>query len=337
MRITRREFLRLATISAAALGLTPSDFLKLGEALASSTSPPVIWLQGAACTGCSIALLNVTNPTIDDVLLNTISLKYQTNLSAAAGELAIGSIIDSTTAADGQFILCIEGGIPTAAGGNYSVIGDRDGANWTILSAVNELGPRAKYVLAVGTCAVYGGVVKPSTYTGIKTVKEILGGKTRNPIINLPTCPAHPESVVGTMITLLTKGLPDLDQDNRPTDYFTTTVHNNCPRRFTHMVSQIGTYGCYRMIGCQGPSTIINCPLIKWNNGVNWCVEADMLCIGCASPTFPRGPFYYSGMYMGSMDGEMGGIGYHIGGNSSTVGHAHAGRSGSMGIGHSLR
>ncbi|GAB6151319.1 hydrogenase small subunit [Desulfosporosinus burensis] len=325
MQISRRDFMKWAAGSAMALGLTSLDLIKVEEVLAASTSPPVIWLQGSMCTGCSISLLNATQPTtIDDVLLNQISVKYHPNLATAAGDLAVTSIIDTSTAYKGEFILCIEGGIPTSTNGNYCVIADKKGKNWTMVDAVNELGPKAKYVLAIGTCASFGGVVKPSIYTGIKTVKEVLNGKTQKPIINLPACPAHPETMVGTIVTLLTKGIPKLDSYGRPVEYYPTTVHNNCPRRHTEMVDQYGVFGCYRGIGCKGPETTFSCPLLKWNNGVNWCIDkADMQCISCASPSFPEGPFYYGGMGSGGMgsggmdSGGTGSGGMDSGGTSS--------------------
>lgn len=253
-------------------------------------------------------------------------MKYHPNLSTAAGDLAVSSIIDTVTTYNGKFILCIEGGIPTSIDGNYCIIADRDGKGWTMLDAVKELGPKSKYVLAVGTCAAFGGVVKPSQYTGIKTVKEILGGKTKNPVINLPSCPAHPNIFLGTVVTLLTKGLPKLDSYNRPQEYYYTTVHNNCPRRHTEMAGQVGAFGCYRSVGCNGPHTDFTCPLIKWNNGVNWCIDkGNMLCIGCASPNFPDGPFYQKGMGGMGSDGHSGGMG--------SSGNTETGNSSGMGMG----
>ena len=126
MQISRRDFMKWAAGSAMALGLTSLDLIKVEEVLAASTSPPVIWLQGSMCTGCSISLLNATQPTtIDDVLLNQISVKYHPNLATAVGDLAVTSIIDTSTNYNGEFILCIEGGIPTSTNGNYCVIADK--------------------------------------------------------------------------------------------------------------------------------------------------------------------------------------------------------------------
>ncbi len=62
--ITRRQFLQYCAASAAALGLSQTDLLKLEKALAtpqttcSQPSPSVIWLTGQACSGCPVSLLN---------------------------------------------------------------------------------------------------------------------------------------------------------------------------------------------------------------------------------------------------------------------------------------
>lgn len=62
--ITRRQFLQYCAASAAALGLSQTDLLKLEKALAapqtgcSSPTPSVIWLEGQNCSGCQTSLLN---------------------------------------------------------------------------------------------------------------------------------------------------------------------------------------------------------------------------------------------------------------------------------------
>src|SRR5512136_1879138 len=98
MKISRWDFLKFCGISAATLGLSASDMLRLKEVLASPNSPPVIWLQGSACTGCSVSFLNrisTTAPlTVADLLTNpsatqSINLIYHPNLMALAGESAV--------------------------------------------------------------------------------------------------------------------------------------------------------------------------------------------------------------------------------------------------------
>lgn len=296
MHISRRDFLRLASAAAVALGLTPLDLLKVEQALAGDGGPPVIWLQGAVCTGCTISLLNTAAPEIDDVLTQTISLEYHQNLTTLSGDLAIASLTRSVDDHTGEFILCVEGGVPTSINGNYAIIGEKDGRPWTMLDALNELGPKARYLVAVGTCASFGGIVKPSQYTGIRSVADLMTGKTRNPVINIPACPVNPVVLVGTIVELITMGMPVLDHHGRPARHYDSSVHHICPRLPTPMVDQIGIFGCYEHVGCKGPHTEFSCPRLKWNNGVNWCIDkANSVCIGCASPDFPSSPFYAKG------------------------------------------
>jgi hydrogenase small subunit len=113
MKITRRDFLKWSVAASVALKLT-GDIDKINTVLAADTDPPIIWLQGAGCTGCTVSMLNVTNPTtIDNVLTNKVSLKYSSTISTAAGETAMKALEDAANQYNGQFILVIEGAIPS--------------------------------------------------------------------------------------------------------------------------------------------------------------------------------------------------------------------------------
>lgn len=298
--MTRRDFFKLAGASAAALGLTMFDLQHLEKVFASASSPPVLWLQGSSCSGCSISLLNNVNPTIDDVLLNKISMKYHPTLQTAAGDLAIDTLTASSSTYQGQFVLVVEGGIPTGANGKYCVIGEKNGAEWTMLDAVKQLGPKAKRVVAAGTCASFMGIPgSGANLTGIKSVKDVLTGMVSQPVINLPGCPAHPLVMVGALVDIFNNTTLTLDSNSRPTKYYgTSKIHNQCPRRGSSMVKDVGTFGCYSNLGCNGKADNNNinvCPSRQWNNGVNWCIGANVPCQGCASPQYPKTPLpaYY--------------------------------------------
>src|SRR4030042_1684304 len=84
IKITRRQFLKWLTASAAALGLSQTDLLKIEKALAASPTPDpnfpkpplgrVIWIAGAACSGCPTSLLNyIADPNDPDPVLNAIA------------------------------------------------------------------------------------------------------------------------------------------------------------------------------------------------------------------------------------------------------------------------
>lgn len=296
MKINRRDFLKWSVAAAAALKFD-LDMDKLNTVLAAETDPPVIWLNGASCTGCTISTLNVTNPTtIDDVLLNKVSLKYMTTLMSAAGESVLQLLDQAANQYNGQFILVVEGAIPTGQNGYYCVLGEQNGQPVTMMAALLKYGPMAKYVVSAGTCSSFGGVMAaaPNT-TNAASVKSLLSGKTNNPIINLPGCPVHPTVLIQTILDLILIGTPSLDMYNRPTKYYGTMIHHVCPRITTPKVSQPGIFGCYMEIGCKGPMTNNVCPSFKWNNGDGWCVLVDYPCIGCASPSFPTNPLTKTG------------------------------------------
>jgi len=292
MKISRRDFLKWSVAAGVALNID-FDLANVNTVLAAETDPPIIWIQGAGCSGCTISTLNVTNPaTIDDVLLNKISMKYNSTIMTASGDLAMQTLDQSATQYTGQFILVIEGAIPTGASGNYCIIGEVNGTPLTMQQAVLKYGPMAKYVVAAGTCASFGGVSAAFTNnTACQSVKTVLTGKTTNPIVNLPSCPVHPTVLIQSLLDLILIGNPAVDSNNRPTKYYGATVHNTCPRKGTGKASQIGSAtGCFLAYGCKGTTTDNVCTSLKWNNGQSWCMNVNYPCIGCSNPTFPTSP-----------------------------------------------
>ena len=292
MKISRRDFLKWSIAAGVALNVE-FDLANVNTVLAAETDPPIIWLQGAGCSGCTISTLNVTTPTtIDDVLLNKISMKYNSTIMAASGDLATQTLDECATQYKGQFILVIEGAVPTGASGNYCIIGETNGVPLTMQQAVLKYGPMAKYVVAAGTCASFGGVSATGiNKTACKSVKTILTGKTTNPVVNLAGCPVHPTVMIQSLLDLVLIGKPTIDSYNRPTKYYARNIHDTCPRREGSDATQIGqTTGCFEHFGCMGVYCKNVCVSMKWNNGQSWCIGANHPCIGCANPTFPTNP-----------------------------------------------
>jgi hydrogenase small subunit len=285
MKVTRREFLKYCTASAAALGLT-SALGPLAKALAAGGGPPVIWLSAASCTGCTVSLANRISSTapvdLADLLINTINLAYHPNLMGAAGDLAVQTLrkVD-----DGSFILAVEGGVPTIYNGRTCILWSENGVDVTAMAAVNELAAKAAKVISIGTCAAYGGIpgARPNP-TAVKSIKGLTGKAT----INIPGCPPHPDWIVWTIAQLLAGTSLALDSYGRPTALFGKKVHSNCPRRETQWATAPGQDGrCLVNLGCKGQQTYADCPTRKWNNRTNWCVGANALCQGCTQSGFP--------------------------------------------------
>lgn len=295
MRIPRRQFLKYCIGSAAVLGLPMTVLGKLEQALADSTIPlpKVIWLNGANCTGCTVSLANLfsnSGPTdIADLLINTIDLAFHPNLMGAAGDLAVQQLKDTAL---GNYILVVEGGIPTAFNGHACLVWSEDGRDVTAMEAVKVLAPNADAVLCVGTCASYGGIPAGNPNpTGIRSVSGITGLKT----INIPGCPTHPDWIVSTIASLLSGVVPPLDERSRPKALFNKKIHEVCPRKEREEAKVFGIANtCLKELGCKGPETFADCPARKWNSGTNWCIGAGAICAGCTEQGFPDrfSPFY---------------------------------------------
>jgi len=285
MKVSRREFLKYCTASAAALGLS-SALGPLAKALAAGNGPPIIWLSASSCTGCSVSLANRISGSapvdVADLLINTINLAYHPNLMGASGDLAVQTL---RTAAKGSFILAVEGGIPTIYNGKTCILWSENGVDVTAMAAVKELAAKAAKIICVGTCSSYGGIPGGAPNpTAIRSVKALTGKST----INIPGCPPHPDWIVWTIAQLLAGVTPTLDSSGRPTALFGKTVHSQCPRREKTWATSLSQTGlCLNNLGCKGPQTYGDCASRKWNNGVNWCVAADSLCQGCTQSTFP--------------------------------------------------
>ena len=299
--IGRRTFLKTVAGTAAGIGLSqvinPVIVRAVEKAL---KNHPVLWLQGQGCTGCSVSLLNSVEPPIADVLLKIISLQYHPTVMASEGELALETLYHIAEEYKGTFSLVVEGAIPTAADGKYCLVGEMDHREITMMEMVKDLGAKADSILAVGTCASFGGIpAAEGSITGAKSVTELLeplGIKT--PVVNIAGCPPHPDWIVLTIHHLLTKGLPERDDSGRPLMFFEENIHDNCPHLDEYDNGEMSEKlsdrkGCRMDIGCKGPSTYADCFKRKWNSGLNWCID-NSVCIGCVEPGFPdaSSPFY---------------------------------------------
>ena len=299
--VSRRSFLKAVTGTAAGIGISQIVNPGLIKALEKGLERhPVIWLQGQGCTGCSVSLLNSTTPSIADILLKVISLQYHPTVMASEGKIAFENIFAIAKEYQGKFSIVIEGSIPTAENGKYCIVGEYHHKDLSMMELVKELSPQAHSVLAVGTCAAYGGIPAAegnvTGATGVMAFFEAQGIKT--PVVNIPGCPPHPDWMVGSLVHLLQKGIPELDDNGRPLLFFGENIHDNCPKVDAYdegiMAEKLSDpKGCKMDLGCKGPDTYADCYKRKWNGGLNWCVN-NAVCIGCVEPGFPdaSSPFY---------------------------------------------
>ena len=300
--VSRRDFLKYCGSVAAMLGLAETAAPQIAAAIEKGAKlQPVVWLDHGLCTGCTESMAQVDSPDVPTIVLDLLSINYWETVQAAAGEQAEKALEETITAHKGEYIVVIEGSIMTGADGNTFRIAGEPG-----IEQLKRVCPDAAAIVAVGSCAVDGGWVKghpnPAGAKGVKDVAEDYGfGDV--PIVNLPTCPVNPEWVVAVVVDKLLLGkLPELDDLGRPKLIFGQAIHDNCPRRghFENgeFVTEFGTEEeakgyCLYKVGCKGPTTFTNCPVVRWNRRASWCVEAGSPCIGCGSLDWVdnNGPF----------------------------------------------
>lgn len=250
----------------------------------------VIWLETNGSGGNNISFMNSNSPYLDTVFNDLIDLIYSNTFMAAEGKTAVKIL--KQAAVSKEFTLIVEGAVPLEEGYN-TVFSTKDGPV-SALEAVKWLGGLAEYVVAVGTCASFGGpsAAQPNLSQSVG-VSEIL----EREVINLSGCPVNAEWVVGTLAHLLFYGRPELDKKQRPTLFYGSTIHRHCQRRsyFNQgdFAKSLGAAECMFSQGCVGPKTRADCPYRQWLN-VNWPVKANTPCIGCTNPDFPDGstPFF---------------------------------------------
>ncbi|MBI4662124.1 MAG: hydrogenase small subunit [Verrucomicrobia bacterium] len=284
--VDRRAFLKISVRLSALMGLSTCSIPRVAEALAEMTqgNATVLWLQGQSCSGCSISLLSGETPTPVKLITQYISLAFHQTLSTATGHVAVETLNKSI--AQGGYILAVEGAVP--AGMPRACLNGEE----TFPDQLMRAARNAKAVLAVGSCAAFGGVpAAEHNPTGAISVPKFLASAgIQTPKILIPGCPAHPDWLLGTVVHVLKFGLPPLDAAGRPKAFYSKLIHDQCPRFADYerekFARTFGEEGCLFKLGCLGPITHADCTVRHWNGGVNTCINAGAPCIGCAGEQF---------------------------------------------------
>ncbi|MBF0528627.1 MAG: NADH:ubiquinone oxidoreductase [Deltaproteobacteria bacterium] len=263
------------------------------------------WLQGGGCGGDTWALMNVESPHVSELLaLLGLEVLWHPTLSngnpAQYRELMAG-IIAGVQPLD---VLVVEGAIIRGPGGT-GIYDSLDGQPKKDL--VSKLSKQARFVIAAGTCASFGGIGANGEIeaTGLQFHKEQRGGflgakfnsRSGYPVINLPGCPCTGDVISGTLTALLS-GIPlPLNEFNAPRQWYDLLVHQGCIRNEYHEYrieeADFGKRGClFFHMGCRGPLAHGPCNKMLWNRR-NSKTRAGVPCVGCTQPDFPHSfPFF---------------------------------------------
>ena len=284
--VDRRDFIRVCTLALAAVGIPFSAAAEIAQAVVKKKlKPSVIWLHFQECTGCTESLLRTSHPAVSELILDLVSLDYCETLLAAAGHQAEEVLKTAMTENKGKYVCVIEGAIPTKDDGIYCMIGGR-----TALEIVNDVAKDAGAIVAIGSCASWGGIPSADPNpTGATGAPMVLKGKT---VVTIPGCPANPYNLLGTVLQYATFGtLPELDDKGRPKFAYGRTIHEHCPRRAHfdagRFAERFGDEGhrlgyCLYKLGCKGPSTYANCSTLHFGEVVDsWPIGLGHPCFGC--------------------------------------------------------
>ncbi len=293
---SRRDFMKFCTTIAAFMGLEASGVASVAQALQTKTRPPVIWMHFQECTCCSESFLRSTHPMVGDLLLDKISLNYTETLQAASGHMAEKSLHDTLENHHGEYILLVEGSVPTGDMAACCCIGGKSAEQ-----IIKEVAEGAKAIVAWGSCASNGCIqaAKPNP-THATPIHKILTNKT---IVKVPGCPPIGEVMAGVIVHLMAfDKVPELDRIGRPKAFYSRRVHDTCYRRpnydaglfvesFDDPNAKKGY--CLYKVGCRGPVTYNACGVTRWNGGTSFPIQSGHGCIGCSEANFwDNGPFY---------------------------------------------
>jgi hydrogenase small subunit len=273
----------------------------------------VLWLSGGlGCDGESVALTAASSPALEDLLSQSLPgmpriVLYNPLLAYEVGDELISAFEAAEAGELDPFILVVEGAI-----GNERINGDgywtgfgtsaETGQPITVNEWIDRLAPRAGALMAVGSCASYGGIpAMKGNPTGAMGLPDYLGYGWRSrlglPIVCVPGCPAQPDNMSELLLELALHlaGLapaPELDEALRPRRLFGRTAREGCARAgFTEQGRFAEEYGsdprCLVKLGCKGPAAKCNVPTRGWVGGVGGCPNVGGICIGCTMPGFP--------------------------------------------------
>src|SRR5271166_6201459 len=162
----------------------------------------VVWMTtGLGCDGDSVSITAASLPSIEDVVMGAIPglPKVHLHNPVLAYEVGDDFMKYMYEAADGQldpFVLVVEGSIPNEKikkEGYWAAVGTdkKTGQPITTCEWIDRLAPKALAVVAIGTCATYGGIhAMEGNPTGCMGLPDYLGwdwkSKAGLPIVNVP-------------------------------------------------------------------------------------------------------------------------------------------------------
>lgn len=264
----------------------------------------LLWLQSGGCGGCTLSLIGAQGPDLVTALkIAGVEVLWHPSLSEETGAAARDIIQGAADGTEPVDIFCLEGSVMTGPDGT-GLFHRMSGTGDPMMTVIAQIAAKARYVVAVGSCAAFGGITAGGgnevgaiglAYDG-RQAGGLLGRDFRSgsglPVINISGCPIHPDWFTETIMQI-GGGLfdaRDIDEWERPLSYTQHLVHHGCARNefyeFKASAEHLSEMGCMmEHLGCKGTQARADCNIRPWN-GSGSCLDGNYPCINCTAPAF---------------------------------------------------
>jgi hydrogenase small subunit len=267
----------------------------------------IVWITaGLGCDGDSVSITAATQPSLEDVVMGAIPGLPRVHLHNPVLAYEVGDdfmkyYYQAEQGLIDPFVLVVEGSIPNenlSGDGYWAAVGTDALSGQPIKTTewIDRLAPKALAVVAIGTCATYGGIhAMEGNPTGCMGLADYLGwdwkSKAGIPIVNVPGCPVQPDNFMETVLYLSTCwGFGANDPSMRPVGprlFRKIAMIRDRGATTNRILPTSMAHPCLVKFGCWGLAVNGNVPKRGWMAGLGGCPNVGGICIGCTMPGFP--------------------------------------------------